>query len=291
MIFRLVSTLAVGVVAGLLVGSANLAATPIYANNPPPGDWFTNPGPTNQGQAVGASGWYYNNVRNGGVVGINTSYPRAGNASVYLSGFGSPSKADFEFLAAAVNLGGNWYAGGSLGSFRDLAEVSYEWYRDGSSTAASHLHPVVRVLLDRDGDLSTLTDRGGLVFEGVYNGWGAVPVNTWVSTVVSSSARLWNFGLGLPTAYDVNGSGYGYDETLSQWQAFLPNALILGFNVGIGSGWGPFTGAADNVSWRLGEQTSRFNFEVVPEPGSLALAGVGLGTLLAWRRLRRNASK
>ncbi len=25
---------------------------------------------TNQGQAVGSSGWYYNNVRNNGVVGI-----------------------------------------------------------------------------------------------------------------------------------------------------------------------------------------------------------------------------
>lgn len=272
----------------LAVSSITASAAVIYANNAPPGDFFSNAGLVNQGQAVGSTGWYYNNVRNSGTVGINMAFPRLGNASVYFNGLygpgGASSKADLEYLAAAFNLGGNWYAGGSLGRFQDLAWLSYEWYRDASSTAAPHLHPVIRVLLDRDGNLATSADRGGLVFEGIYNGWGAVPVNTWVPTSVGPSARVWNFGLGLPMAFDLNGNGYGYDETLASWQAYLPSAVVLGFNVGIGSGWGPFTGAADNIAWMLDGRAARFNFETVPEPGTWMLVGGAFALLAASRR-------
>lgn len=111
--------------------SAVASAQIVYSNNALPGDSFTNAGGSNQGQAVGASGWYYNNTRNSGVVGINTTYARSGNGSALLQTTvgpgGNSSKAEIEFLASAVNGGGNFFANGTLGTLGNLSSVSYEW--------------------------------------------------------------------------------------------------------------------------------------------------------------------
>jgi len=261
----------------------------VSSNNPAPGDSFTNAGPVNQGQAIGASGWYYNNVRNGGEVGVTTENPRLGNGSV---AFFAPSngKADVEFLASGVAVGGAYYATASLGKLADFEGFSYDWYRDASSTVAAHLHPSFRILLDADGDLSTTGDRGGIVFERVYNGV-STPTNQWVTDSLSNSTNFWNFGLGLGLEYNIDGQGSQYDP-LAAWQAGLPNAAILGFSMGVGSGWsGQFTGYVDNVSWTIDGVTSRYNFEVggVPEPSAWALMIAGFGLAGGALRRRRQA--
>lgn len=275
----------------LSLSAAGLAqATPVYANGVS-GDLFTNAGAGNRGQAVGASGWYYNNTRQEGRVGISTDYARDGNGSARLGGTKDASKADIEYLASGVAVGGNFFATDTLGRFTDLQGMSYDWYRASGGSARAGLMPVMRVLLDLDGDLTTTGDRGGLVFEQAYNGGGDATVDAWVSQSIGATSKLWNFGLGLGFEFDIDADGTPYD-TLAEWQAStrLANAAILGFSLGIGSGWGgTFDGAVDRVGWTIGGTSASFNFEVgptaaVPVPGSAALAGLALLALGALRR-------
>lgn len=258
------------------------AQTIVYSNNPAPGDLFINAGPTNQGQAVGTSGWYYNNVRNNGAVGIRTNLPWNGNGSAYFELPSGAAKADIEYLVNAVNIGGNFYSAGVIAPFSQLQSLSYWWYRDGSSTNPAVQHPVVRVLLDLDGDPLTPLDRAGLVFERAYN---ALPTLTdqWVNDVLTLSSNLWSFGA-LGFATDLDGNNYGYDETWAEWLTYLstnyPSAAIVGFSMGVGSGWnGTFKGAVDGISWTINNQTASYNFEIVPEPATMALFGLGLAAV------------
>ena len=252
----------------------------VYSNNPVPGDLFSNSGSSNQGQAVGTSGWYYNNVRNSGEVGIRTNYPFNGNGSVYMKTPSGAAKADIEFLGNALTIGvpGNFYSVTAIAPLSQLQSVSYSWYRDSTSSVAGHLHPVLRILLDRDGNLSTTNDRGGLVWESVYQLGPdyTAQTDTWVTQTVDDSSWLWNFGLG-GTLMDIDGDGYAHNSNLAAWKAYFPNAVIIGFNMGLGSGWtGDFVGAVDNISWTIEGITTTTNFEVVPEPTTMALFGLGL---------------
>ena len=267
-------------VVGVLCTNVFAATTIVYSNDPAPGDLFSNSGSAFLGQAVGTSGWYYNNVRYGGEVGIRTNYPFNGNGSVYMRTPSKDAKADIEFLGNALATGnpGNFYSVTAIAPLKHLVSVSYSWYRDSTSSVAGHLHPVLRILLDADGDLNTVGDRGGLVWESVYQlGPYTAPTNTWVTQTVDDNSWMWNYGLGIGFAANINSTPYAYDATLAEWKAYFPNAVIIGFNMGLGSGWtGDFVGAVDNISWTIEGITTTTNFEVVPEPTTMALFGLGL---------------
>jgi hypothetical protein len=280
-----------------MAGASALAANvTVYSNNIG-GDAFANTTSTNLGEAVGVTGWYYNNVRNSGAVGINSTFARSGNGSASFIGAvgpgGASSKADIELLSGGVDFGGNYYASSSFGRLGDLSALSYDWYRAGISGANDGQHPALRILVDADGDLDTINDRGGIVFERAYNGGGAVPTDTWVSEDIfayngGATANMWTFGAGMTFAEE----GYGVD--LSEWQAGLNtidgDSAVIGFSMGIGSGWGTFLGAVDNFTFGFGSTSTTYNFEVdaaiIPTPLAGVMGAVGLFGVAGARRRR-----
>lgn len=146
--------------------------------------------------------------------------------------------------------------------------------------------------VDSDGNLGTIDDRGGLVFERAYNSL-TTTVDAWLFEMITDSTYLWNFGTLLGSGANINASPYAYDATLAEWKSFFPNAAIIGFSSGIGSGWGAFSGAVDNIGFTINGVTTSANFETqaaaaVPEPASLALLTVGLFGICAVRRRSRS---
>jgi hypothetical protein len=290
------SKLILGLCAALVAASAFAQATvTVYSQNPAPGDLFTNTGSTNQGLGFGNPNWVYNNTRGGGSVGIRTNYPRSGNGSVYFNSPGSSGKADIEYFASPVNASGNFAPNpfdpsSILGPLAALSHLSYQWYRDGSSTAPNHLHPVLRLGILRVNSDNSI-NLGYLIFERIYNGFSAAPINSWQSDdIVSNNYGLWataSLGFGDP---NVNFSQVF--KTIPEWVSAASNAsatlYVISINAGIGSGWdGTFEGAVDNITFGFGGTYTTYNFEVVPEPASMVALGSGLIGLLGLRRRKK----
>ena len=290
------SKLILGLCAALVAASAFAQATvTVNSQNPVPGDLFTNTGSANLGQGFGNPNWVYNNTRGGGSVGIRTNYPRSGNGSVYFNSTSNTGKADIEYFASPVNASGNFAPNpfdpsSILGPLAALSHLSYEWYRDSSSTTTAHLHPVLRLGILRVNQDNTFA-LGYLIFERVYNGFGAAPTNSWQSDdIVSNNYKLWataSLGFGDPNV-NINNVLKTIPDWLSAANAANANLYVISVNAGIGSGWnGTFTGAVDNITFGFNGTYTTYNFEVVPEPASMLALGSGLIGLLGLRRRKR----
>jgi hypothetical protein len=242
--------------------------------------------PTDLGAPGSLNRWYLDNLRTAGpgspytsttTTAITSTQPRSGNGSVEMSLTDGSGKADYVY---------NWgfVAGRTLGN---LTALSYDWYRDSSSTVAGHLQPALRLTYDADGNPLTTGDTGYLIFEQVYNAPGynnPVPTDQWVSSDVIG-ANFWM------RQFAPGNTVESFDNTLAEWMGGVhpsavadmlsANSAILGIEFGIGSGWnGAFRGNVDNVTFGFGRDSTTFNFETraadVPEPASLALVGLGL---------------
>lgn len=228
---------------------------------------FTNADPVNNasGPGAGLDTWYANNVRANGVVGISDTYARNGNGSVQFSG-PAGAKADFEYYFSAPN----------QFLLSDLTALSYDFLRSSTSTAASHLHPSLRLAVT-DGQVG-----GYLVYEGIYNNATPFQSDVFVSVDVLPT-KIWGTN-SLPGAFS------NYNRTAADWATLLPNLKVVGLSFGIGSGWnGTFDGAVDNVTFGVNGVSTTYNFETeaadVPEPAMLGLFGLGaIGLGLARRR-------
>lgn len=255
----------VGLTLPQLTGWAQVT-TRIFSIKPLPGDWYTHAGSQYAFFVFWHQwGWYYGHLQNGGIVGINTTYPHSGNGSVYFETTTSSAKSDIEYQHPT----GYW------GRLRDLEWLSYEWRRDSRSTVAPFIHLPIRIYVGnlRDG---RIVDKGYLIYERVYT-FGQVPAPTdqWVfEEVVQSDRRVWQNPIGMGNFFDAqpfsvwqSDEGYQPREGSRVGVRWNGDSVVFGVSVGAGTGWnGAFYGAVDNIRIRFRNGVEfTFNFEVRPQ--------------------------
>jgi hypothetical protein len=127
----------------------------------------------------------------------------------------------------------------------DLDELSFDYYIESSSR--TDVIPVIRLIVDADGNLATTADRGELVFEWAYQNLGSTLQDSWQRVdLVGGDWTAWQRSFGQNRDQIVNMTKF------SDWadaDGFTPagglhfdeNSLILGWSIALGSG----NGAAD----------------------------------------------
>jgi uncharacterized repeat protein (TIGR01451 family) len=213
--------------------------------------------------------WTAANIAGSATVGMTTTQPRGDAPNNFGSlEFNSPDgsgKADYRKTWDPAA-----FPSRTLGN---LTALSYEWYRDGSSTNPAVQAPALRIFY-----LTEANESGYLVYEPVYNEYQAgAPTNTWVSSNVFAG-NLWMRAFGPPGNRTID----DYNVSLAEWLANTdeegspidddadsdvphvlgPTTKIVGIEVGIGSGWnGVFKGFVDNIVISFGSDTITANFE------------------------------
>ncbi len=270
-----------GIVAIFAASTAITANAAVYTT---PSGLLTAPNAGTVGDPIVADTWLRENVRNGASIGITTNFPRNNDGSGYLNlgPNGGSGKADWEF-----------YPTGTFGTVANLTALSYDWYRTSASTVASHLHPVIRLIVDRDGvNPGTSGDISYLIFERAYNpSTSAVPTDAWTTEAIGNATNLWisQPGQGIEEVYNRTLADYkaGTYTPTAGWAAITGNSVIIGVSMGIGSGWnGTFEGAVDNVNLtRAGAAAFSANMEVnapvVAATPSVPVPTLGFTQLLA----------
>lgn len=135
----------------------------------------------------------------------------------------------------------------------DLDELSFDYYI--ASSDRTNVIPVVRLIIDADGNLATTNDRGELVFEWSYQNLGSTTQGSWQHVdLVGGDWVAWQRSFGQNRDQIANMTEY------SDWadaDGFTPagglhfneNSLILGYSIALGSGNGTNDIYMDNVKF------------------------------------------
>lgn len=244
------------------------------------GTTTTTTGPSGDGnryyQTPAATTWQQQAVGGGGTVGITNTYTNDGNGAAYFSTVNGDSKGDLNYNFTAPVL------------LSDLTSISYDFYRDGSSTTGANFQPVMRLNITENNVFA-----GSLVLEYIYQNQTTPPVNAWTNlsgTLTSGIFWATNTRLG-PTFAAADGG----QKTLQAWlDGNAGDTLrVTGVSLGVGSGWsGTFSGAADHAQYAFtGGPSNNFDFAVaggaVPEPATWAMMIIGFGATGSMIRRRK----
>ena len=133
----------------------------------------------------------------------------------------------------------------------ELDELSFDYFIDSSDR--TDVIPVVRLIVDGDGDLTTTADRGELVFEYAYQGLPATTQDSWQTADLEGDDWVaWQ------RSNNTNHDQVANMTELSDWadaDGFTPaggvtfneDSLVLGYSVALGSGNGTGDMYVDNL--------------------------------------------
>ena len=135
----------------------------------------------------------------------------------------------------------------------DLDALNFDYIVHSSDR--TDVIPVIRLVIDADGNLATTNDRGELVFEWAYQGLGAVTQGSLQhADLVGGDWVAWQRSLG------TNFDQIANMARLSDWADadghspaggihFDEDSLVLGWSIALGSGNGAGTMSIDNVQF------------------------------------------
>lgn len=186
---------------------------------------------------------------------------------------------------------------GSAATFLNNVTMGYSYYKSTNASNPSAA-PALKIQINAVG--GTGDNFGTLIYEPYWQGAAPTP-DVWNTVSIAaadgtgdpnSGGWWWNGGFGV-----ANGAGGPPIQSLTEWAAAFtlndPVDFATARVVAIGIGEGTFNPGEvsyfDNISYAIAGGGETWDFQAIPEPASLALAGVAAIGMITVRRRQRQA--
>lgn len=260
----------------LLAGTASGAGATVvnqFLGAPNVGNWFVSL------QAGGGAASIVDLTGQGGNLENNAPLPTG--AALLTTGAANADRAE-------VALSDSF---GTIGDFLNNGALSYKYFKSSVGDLNAFAAPAIKITV-LDSNITGATHGADgfttFVYEPNWNQPGslntstAVPTDDWITVDIDGTTGLfWHTGI-YDEASTAAGAA-GAQRTIDGWNTLfgegdLLDAVIQGISIGVGTFNQGQTGYFDDVRITSGNFSDEFDFEVasVPEPGTLALFGLGL---------------